>query len=42
MLPLAAVDACVVFRYHPPERAGRVSASHAPACRPRCRPAAPR
>lgn len=42
MVPLAAVDACVVFRYHPPKRAGRVSASRAPACRPRCRQAAPR
>jgi signal peptidase I len=40
MLPLAAVDACVVFRYHPPGRAGRVSAaSRARERRPRCRPA---
>jgi nickel-type superoxide dismutase maturation protease len=42
MVPPAAVDACVVFRYHPPERAGRVSASRARARRPRCRLADPR
>ena len=40
MLPLAAVAACVVFRYHPADRAGRVSAvSRARVRRPRCRPA---
>ncbi|HSK95300.1 MAG TPA: S26 family signal peptidase [Euzebyales bacterium] len=29
LLPIAAVEACVVVRYHPPDRAGRVSAPRA-------------
>jgi nickel-type superoxide dismutase maturation protease len=37
---LDAVEACVAFRYHPPERAGRVSWSRVPADPPEClRPA---
>jgi hypothetical protein len=35
-VPLRAVEACVAFRYHPLERAGRVSSPRARAARPGC------